>query len=97
VMLLAAGSDGVDGSSGAAGAFAGGDTLARAAFRGLERRGEVRRLDARELFLGLGDLFVTGPTGTNVADWVFAIRIAREPEPARALRGAGPRRHISQS
>ena len=95
VMLLAAGSDGVDGSSGAAGAFAGGDTLARAGFRGLERPGEVP--DARALFLGLGDLFVTGPTGTNVADWVFAIRLARGPENPRAIRRGRASRHISHS
>lgn len=97
VMLLAAGSDGVDGNSGAAGAFAGGYSLARAAFRGLDRGGDVRRLGARALFLGLGDLFVTGPTGTNVADWVFAIRIAREPENPRSMRRSRTWRHISQS
>jgi len=74
ILMLAAGSDGVDGSSGAAGAFVGGYTLARAASRGLERDRRLRLVDARALFLSLGDLFITGPTGTNVADWVFAIR-----------------------
>jgi hydroxypyruvate reductase len=73
-LLLAAGSDGVDGSSGAAGAFAGGDTLRRAENRVLERDGDLRRPDARRLFRALGDLFIPGPTGTNVADWVFAVR-----------------------
>jgi len=78
VMLLAAGSDGVDGSSGAAGAFVGGDTLRRAADRGLESGGDLRHADARRLFHGLGDLFIPGPTGTNVADWVFAVRAPAE-------------------
>jgi glycerate-2-kinase len=74
VMLLAAGSDGVDGTSGAAGAFVDGDTRGRAASRGLGRDEDRRHPNARRLFLRLGDLFITGPTGTNVADWVFAVR-----------------------
>jgi len=90
ILMLAAGSDGVDGSSGAAGAFVGGYTLARAASRGLERDRRLRLVDARALFLSLGDLFITGPTGTNVADWVFAIRSGPSPWWPRR------KRHISR-
>jgi glycerate 2-kinase len=71
--LLAAGSDGRDGSSGAAGAFAGGATLSRARGLGLDPDDALARHDTRAFFSNLGDLFVTGPTGTNVGDWVFLV------------------------
>ncbi len=74
VHLLAAGSDGSDGSSGAAGAFADGSTFARALRRGLAPARALERHDTRAVFASLGDLFETGPTGTNVGDWVFLIR-----------------------
>jgi glycerate 2-kinase len=74
VALLAAGSDGIDGSSRAAGAFADGTTLQRARDRELDPDEALRRHDTEPFFAGLEDLFVTGPTGTNVCDWVFAIR-----------------------
>jgi len=77
--LLAAGSDGLDGSSYAAGAFADGTTVFRARLLGLNPGAALARHDTRHLFAKLGDLFVTGPTGTNVGDWVFIV------EPGRRL------------
>ena len=74
VVVLAAGSDGIDGSSKAAGAFADGETLARATRLGLDPARSLARHDTEPFFRRLGDLFVTGPTGTNVCDWVFAVR-----------------------
>ncbi len=74
--LLAAGSDGLDGTSTAAGAFADGGTLARARRLGLDAGDALRRHDTHRFFARLGDLLVTGPTGTNVGDWVFAVRAA---------------------
>ena len=74
IALLAAGSDGIDGSSRAAGAFADGATLARARGRALDPDRALRRHDTERFFSALGDLFVTGPTGTNVCDWVFGVR-----------------------
>ncbi|MET0618828.1 MAG: DUF4147 domain-containing protein [Thermoanaerobaculia bacterium] len=74
ISLLAAGSDGLDGNSGAAGAFADGSTVRRARARGIEPAAALVRHDTRRLFAALGDLFVTGPTGTNVGDWVFLLR-----------------------
>ncbi len=73
ILLLAAGSDGVDGTSLAAGAFANGTTLARARKLGLDPAGSLARHDTEQFFRALGDLLVTGPTGTNVCDWVFAL------------------------
>jgi glycerate 2-kinase len=74
VVLLAAASDGLDGSSGAAGAFADGTTIRRARGLGLRPASALARHDTAPFFDALGDLFVTGPTGTNVCDWVFAVR-----------------------
>jgi glycerate-2-kinase len=74
IAILAAGSDGRDGTSPAAGAFADATTLARAARRGLDPRAALARHDTHAFFALLRDLFVTGPTGGNVADWAFAVR-----------------------
>lgn len=71
--LLAAGSDGRDGGSWAAGAFADGTTVERSRERGLSAERALSRHDTEPFFDRLGDLFVTGPTGTNVCDWVFGI------------------------
>ncbi len=75
MFLLAAGSDGRDGSSRAAGAFVDGSTLARARRRGIDPAKALSRHSTEAFFEKLGDLLVTGPTGTNVADWVFALRV----------------------
>jgi glycerate-2-kinase len=75
IALLAAGSDGRDGSSTAAGAFVDAGTMRRASAHGLDAARALGRHDTHALFAALGDLFVTGPTGTNVADWAFAVRL----------------------
>ena len=75
VTVLSAGSDGIDGSSRAAGAVADGSTLARAMRRGLDPVGALDRHDTEPFFDSLGDLVAPGPTGTNVCDWAFALRI----------------------
>lgn len=74
LALLAAGSDGIDGSSRAAGAFADGTTVARAKKADLDPAVSLASNDSEAFFEALDDLLVTGPTGTNVCDWVFAIR-----------------------
>jgi glycerate 2-kinase len=75
LYLLAAGSDGRDGATDSAGAFVGGSTEERARSRGLDPGRYLARHASGELFETLGDAFVTGPTGTNVADWVFGLRV----------------------
>jgi glycerate-2-kinase len=71
--VLAAGSDGIDGPTDAAGAFADGATVARAARAGVSLVDAVTRHDVYPALSRLGDLFTPGPTGTNVADLVFAL------------------------
>jgi len=71
--LLAAGSDGVDGVSPAAGAAVDGATLARGAARGREATAALAFNDSWGFFQGMPEAIVTGPTGTNVADLVFLL------------------------
>jgi hydroxypyruvate reductase len=68
VLILSAGTDGSDGPTDAAGAIADGSSVARAMSKGLDPQGCLRDNDSYRFFDALGDLFKTGPTGTNVAD-----------------------------
>ena len=73
VALLSAGSDGTDGPTDAAGAFADGSTIKRARALGLDPQDALRRHDSYPLLDALGDLHRTGPTGTNVMDIVIGL------------------------
>lgn len=73
VTILAAGTDGNDGPTDAAGAFADATTLARARAAGLDLEQHLNRHDAYPFFDSLGDLLRSGPTGTNVMDVAFAL------------------------
>ena len=68
IAVLSAGTDGVDGSSPAAGAVADGETLARAQSLGLDPADYFRRSDSYTFFRKLGDTIETGPTGNNLRD-----------------------------
>ncbi|WP_440953773.1 glycerate kinase type-2 family protein [Methanococcoides sp. FTZ1] len=68
VLLLAAGTDGTDGPTDAAGAFAGGNTITRGKEAGLSASSMLSQNDSYTFFEKLDDLFITGPTGTNVMD-----------------------------
>jgi glycerate 2-kinase len=72
-LVGAVGTDGIDGSSLAAGAIADGGTLQRAKALGLEAGDYLQRHDSDRFFGGLGEAIVTGATGTNVADLVIAM------------------------
>ena len=69
VHALAADTDGIEAGGENAGAFADGDTVARLRARGLDGRLHLARNDSLSAFAAIGDLFVTGPTGTNVNDF----------------------------
>lgn len=68
IAVLSAGTDGIDGSSSAAGAVVDGTTVQRAAAAGLDVAAALRRCDAHPLLAAVGDVIATGPTGTNVRD-----------------------------
>lgn len=67
-VFAALATDGVDGSSGSAGAIVDGDTLAR----GGDPTSSLAASNSADYLELTGDLVLTGPTGTNVADlWVL--------------------------
>jgi glycerate-2-kinase len=66
--LVSAGTDGVDGPTPAAGAIVDSTTCDRAIGARLDRDRALADNDAYAFFERLGDLIVTGPTGTNVGD-----------------------------
>ncbi|MGD9347650.1 MAG: glycerate kinase [Candidatus Aminicenantes bacterium] len=68
VVVLSAGTDGTDGPTDAAGAFADGATVRRARNQGLDAPSYLRNNDSFTFFDLLHDLFITGPTFTNVMD-----------------------------
>lgn len=69
IHALAADTDGIDGASGSAGAFADATTLARLRAQGLDPRGMLAAHDSATAFARIGDLLTTGPTRTNVNDF----------------------------
>jgi glycerate 2-kinase len=68
IHALAADTDGIDGSEDNAGAFADGATVRRMRAAGADPRNHLAGHDAWSAFNASGDLFVPGPTGTNVND-----------------------------
>jgi hydroxypyruvate reductase len=85
IAILAAGSDGKDGTSRAAGALVDGDTMPRARKRGLDAEDALSRHDTEPFFARVGGLLVTGLTGTNVSDWAFGVRVLEH------VAGTGPK------
>lgn len=68
IAVLSAGTDGIDGSSPAAGAVADGATLARARAAKLDPGDYFGRSDSYNFFKALGDAIEIGPTGNNLRD-----------------------------
>jgi hydroxypyruvate reductase len=68
IAVLSTGTDGIDGSSPAAGAVADGESLARAQSLGLDPADYFQRSDSYAFFRRLGDAIETGPTGNNLRD-----------------------------
>lgn len=71
--LLSAGTDGIDGPTDAAGAFVESRSINRAREHGLDPLAALRENDTYPFFAALGDLFIPGPTGTNVMDIKIAL------------------------
>lgn len=69
ISVLAADTDGIDGSEDNAGAFADGRSVARMGKAGVDPSAALAGNDAWTAFNSVDDLIVTGPTGTNVNDF----------------------------
>jgi glycerate 2-kinase len=76
LAVLACGTDGIDGPTDAAGAYADGTTVSRASSLRLDPGMHLSRNDAYPFFEALRDLVITGPTGTNVADLAIGLATA---------------------
>lgn len=72
-VILSAGTDGTDGPTDAAGAVVDAHTWQRAKALGLSCRRFLAANDAYRFFEPLDDLFITGPTHTNVMDLRIAL------------------------
>jgi hydroxypyruvate reductase len=73
VLLMALATDGTDGPTDAAGAVITGGTVARARAMGLDPWAALEDNNSYAFFDALGDLILTGPTGTNVNDLLFVM------------------------
>jgi glycerate 2-kinase len=74
VLLGSVGTDGIDGPTDAAGALADGSTVERARRLALDLHASLDDNDSYAFFAALGDLVVTGETGTNVGDLQVFLR-----------------------
>ena len=68
ILIASFGTDGIDGPTDAAGGLATGSTLARGRAAGMDITATLDRNDSYVYLRTLGDLIITGPTGTNVMD-----------------------------
>ncbi len=74
-LIMSLGTDGIDGPTDAAGAWAGPGTIVKARGLGLDPGAYLDDNDSYAFFQRTGSLIVTGPTGTNVMDVrVFMLR-----------------------
>jgi glycerate-2-kinase len=68
ITFLSAGTDGTDGPTDAAGAIVSGETIQKAESLNLDPESYLANNDSYTFFSKTGELFITGPTGTNVMD-----------------------------
>jgi len=74
IVFCSFATDGVDGNSDAAGAISDGQTLNIAKKHGLAPVIYLKNNDSYSFFEKIGDLFFTGPTGTNVMDIQIIVK-----------------------
>jgi hydroxypyruvate reductase len=81
VVVLAAGTDGTDGPTAAAGAVADGASARRAGEGVGDPHARLAANDSHPVFAALGDLVVTGPTNTNLLDLYLMLVTPPPPRP----------------
>lgn len=72
-VILSAGTDGIDGTTDAAGAIADGFTAMRASRMAIDPEAYLHDNNSYSFFKGLNDLIITGPTKTNVMDIMLLL------------------------
>ena len=75
VVILSMGTDGVDGMTTSAGAFADGSAVERGRQLSLEAADHLEDNDSGPFLTAIGDTIDTGPTGTNVGDLILVRRV----------------------
>ena len=73
LLIASFATDGKEGNTDAAGAFASGVTLAAGDRAGFDARAALAANDSHAFLAAAGELIVTGPTGTNVNDVTIAL------------------------
>ena len=71
--LISVGSDGTDGPTDAAGGYADGDSLSELKKAGVDYHASLNNNDAYHALKAIGNLIITGPTGTNVNDIAIGL------------------------
>ena len=71
--LISVGSDGTDGPTDAAGGYADTDTVAQLREKGMDVQAYLDNNDAYHALDAVGNLIITGPTGTNVNDLIVGL------------------------
>ena len=71
--LISVGSDGTDGPTDAAGGYVDGDTVRQLEERGMDIRDHLENNDSYHALKAIGNLIITGPTGTNVNDLTIGL------------------------
>ena len=66
--MISVGSDGTDGPTDAAGGYADGDTVRELTQKGMDIHAYLANNDSYHALKAVGNLIITGPTGTNVND-----------------------------
>lgn len=75
IVIISCGTDGIDGSSLAAGAIADGYSYEKASEKGLNIEEYLRENNSYEFFKKMGDAIITGYTGTNVMDLQIIVKL----------------------
>ncbi len=78
LLLLAAGTDGTDGSTADAGALVDGETCSRIALAELDLQQSLADASSGTALAAAGDVLHTGPTGTNVGDLVIGLKLSKD-------------------
>ncbi|WP_069471487.1 glycerate kinase type-2 family protein [Candidatus Marithrix sp. Canyon 246] len=75
LYILAAATDGTDGLTDDAGGLVDGQTVARGRLKGFDPTAELANANSNIFLAASGDLLHTGVTGTNVMDFIIAIKL----------------------